>query len=288
MVYKNNIVAAIKVNGRVLREDGESVTLPFGAEYSILVKNLSAVRLQVKISVDGQDATEGTWLVIPANESIELERFIKNGNLSSGNKFKFIERTRQIEQHRGIKIDDSLIRIEAKKEKPAPEVIYKTVEHYHHDYWPWYPYKYWFNNYPPYTSFPEITYSGPVSNTAGAQFGNFNKSDSVLRSSSSAKGSSAGIQAMTMDCNVSVAGIPSDVGITVPGSQSNQQFQTVSSFATERNSEVIVIHLRGTHNGQAVTAPVNVRTKLKCSTCGKSNKSTTKFCVRCGTAVEII
>jgi hypothetical protein len=85
MVYQNKLVAAIKVAGKILRETSDTVILPFGCEYSILLKNLDSRRVTVKVSVDGKDATEGTWLVIPANSDIELERFIHNGNFERGN-----------------------------------------------------------------------------------------------------------------------------------------------------------------------------------------------------------
>ena len=118
-VFQDKIVTAIKVGGKVLRENGDTVTLPFGSEYSILVKNLNSVRTQVTISVDGTDAAGR--LVIGPNSSLELERFIRNGNLETGNRFKFIERTAEVEAHRGITVDDGLIRVEAWRERvPVP------------------------------------------------------------------------------------------------------------------------------------------------------------------------
>ena len=74
-MYSEKLIACIKVNGQILRESGETVTLPFNSEYSIYLKNLDSVRIQASISVDGQDATEGTRLIINPNSSLELERF---------------------------------------------------------------------------------------------------------------------------------------------------------------------------------------------------------------------
>src|SRR5271157_5055117 len=135
MVYSpNKVVACVKVDGKVLREEGNTVTLPFGSEYSVLIKNLNATRIKVKVSIDGTEATESVWLVVDANSSMELERFIRNGNLSAGNRFKFIERTEAIEEHRGIKADDGLIRIEYQVEKNPP-VIEKVYREIVDDYW---------------------------------------------------------------------------------------------------------------------------------------------------------
>src|SRR6185503_8982520 len=99
----------------ILRESDSSVSLPFGCEYSILVKNLNSVRAQIAVSIDGKDAV-GRMVIAP-NSSIELERFVQNGNLEAGNRFRFIERTAGIEKHRGIGADDGLIRIEGWREK---------------------------------------------------------------------------------------------------------------------------------------------------------------------------
>src|SRR5271168_4407308 len=136
MVYSpNKVVVCVKVDGKILREDKNVVTLPFGSEYNIFIKNLNATRIKVKVTVDGTDATEGTWLVVDPNADLDLERFIRAGNMDKGNRFKFIERTAEIEEHRGIKADDGLIRIEYQVEKPAPIVIDVEEHHPHHDHW---------------------------------------------------------------------------------------------------------------------------------------------------------
>ena len=95
-MYQNKLAVAIKSSGKVLREFEDNVYLPFSTEYSIFIKNKNSVRASVKIEIDGVDVTQGVSLVVNPNDEIELERFIKNGNLNSGNRFKFIERTSAI------------------------------------------------------------------------------------------------------------------------------------------------------------------------------------------------
>jgi hypothetical protein len=118
-MYKNNFAAAIKVNGKILREFGDTVYLPFGSEYQIRLKNLNSARAHVSIEIDGDNVTDG-GLVLNAYETSDLERFIRNGNLKEGNRFKFIERTSKIEDHRGIKLEDGIITIRYKFERPMP------------------------------------------------------------------------------------------------------------------------------------------------------------------------
>ena len=109
-MYKSNLAVAVKVNGQVLREFGDSVKIPFGSEYSLFVKNMEAVRAVVNITIDGQQVVKGGLVVLPG-ESVDLERWVKT-DLAHGNRFKFIARTDSIEQHRGIGAEDGLIRFE--------------------------------------------------------------------------------------------------------------------------------------------------------------------------------
>lgn len=119
MAFKKNFVVSLKVNGKILREDNEFVDVPFGAEYSILLKNLNSRRALVNIDIDGSRAFSG--LVINANQTVELERFQKKSN-----KFKFIEKTAQISNHRGDFIDDGFIRVEFQYEKELPTILYRS------------------------------------------------------------------------------------------------------------------------------------------------------------------
>ena len=95
-MYSLNFAAAIKVDGKILREFGDAVYLPFGSEYEIRLKNLNTSRSKVTIEIDGETVTGG-GLILNSLETVDLERFIRNGNLTEGNRFKFIERTNKIE-----------------------------------------------------------------------------------------------------------------------------------------------------------------------------------------------
>ena len=95
-MYNSKLVASIKANGKVLREFKDTVYIPFGSEYSILLKNLNTVRALINIYIDGDNVVPG-GLVLNAGQEIDLQRAIRNGNMNEGNRFKFIERTSNIE-----------------------------------------------------------------------------------------------------------------------------------------------------------------------------------------------
>lgn len=271
MTYKKNFVAAIRVGGKVLRESSDRVELPFGSEYSILLKNLDSVRAQARISIDGKDATG--WLIIQPGSDIEVERFVEN--LDKGNRFKFIEMTEQIEQHRGIKAEDGLVRVEFKREKvyEQPKVVEHHSYHHHYPSWPMYPYS------------GPIYYGGSNSNLANSNVSL--AQSSLTRSANLATGmrSGAGAGAAVVVAAMNMSAPVNDSGITVPGSLSSQKFIAVSGFETER-SEVIVLHLVGKKAGACVQVAKTVQVKLECETCGKKNKSNAKFCNECGTSLE--
>lgn len=259
MMYSQKFCVAVKCNGKVLRELGDSVHLPFGSEFSLLLKNLSSVRAEARVTIDGQDVLGGRSLVVNANSEIELERFVND--LSTGNRFRFIERTEQIENYRGIRADDGIVRVEWQFEKV---------------YVPAWPNPVIGSPYPPYN--PDW-YSRRKINTErqGTWCGPQLSTGSPLRTAS-----------YSVSCNsVSPASV-CDAGITVPGSRSDQHFHETSGFICEETKHCIVLRLVGKTDNARVSRPVTVKSKPKCTTCGRVNKATAKFCTNCGTALAIV
>ena len=286
MMYNERFVCAIKVGGKILRENGNLVTLPFGAEYSILLKNIESRRSLVSVSVDGKNATNGT-IIVNANSSIDLERYIRNGNLERGNRFKFIERTAAIEAHRGIKADDGLVRVEYQFEvQPAIEEIIRKRVIVEEEYDPYpYPIPYprpWPRPYPRPWRDPLHPMCGAKPGASSGPRPMYAAGKRALRASASTgpQRRMGGFQGQQVNC--------STAGITVAGSESNQRFVMVSGFPVEIAKHVIVLQLRGQVGEVQVAEPVTVDVKPQCSTCGKVNKATNRFCARCGTALQLI
>lgn len=283
MMYHQKMAVAIKTLGRVLRENKDTVYLPFGVEYQVTLKNLNTVRAIVNVYIDGENVVPG-GLVLLAGQEVDLERSIKNGNLTEGNRFKFIERTQAVEKGpRGVKLEDGIVRVEYQFEQ-----VYR----------------------------PSIlTNSGISSPVYGGSFGSPSYNvGGVLRSADFSKGEAVKARASTAVDQYCIANnittssmeihdgaatmdtfassvksyVSNDVGITVPGSRSDQKFQTAGWFPTEVEKHTIVLKLLGeTEDNRPVTKPVTVKHKPKCQTCGKQNKATAKFCTECGTALEI-
>lgn len=276
MMYNAKLAVALKHSGKVLREFGDKVYVPFGAEYTILIKNMNGVRAEVTVSIDDTDVGDGTKFVIGPNESVELERFIKNGNLKAGNCFKFIERTGNIEEHRGIGVEDGLVRVEYKFEKKIEPLYLRS-------------HKPWEN---PWHNPSDVFYFHQNNLIGGYAPHSFTANSSgQLRSAARVVGQVDVNYSSTMDSIDFLNSIEpqSETGITVPGSVSDQEFKVVSSFLTESETHVIVLQMLGeTEDNQRVVNPVTVKAKPKCSTCGRANKATAKFCTECGTSLTIV
>jgi len=306
MMYESKMALAVKSKNRVLREsrDGDSTTvyLPFGCEYSLMLKNLNSVRAIAKIWIDGTDVTEGTsGLIIPPNDHVDLERYIKNGNLSAGNKFKFIERTRQVSNHRGNKIDDGLIRVEFEFERQSVPIVN-----------PYPVYRPWdrslLGSTTSYTSSPTMdswTASYNASSESGGGAASISDTVTTSTASASAQGSntvssnsafinhvgdnmSGQLRSKKTSMPRSVPQVETDVGITVPGAVSGQSFTWGAWFPTDGVKHVMIMQMLGEVEGAPVKVPVTVNLKPQCTSCGKMNKANAKFCIECGTALTLI
>ena len=254
-MYKNNFVVTIKNKGNFLREYEDQVLLPFDNEYSLWFKNLNSLCVAISVEIDGSDVLNGNHIIISPNSTLELEGFM-DGN-SVKNKFKFIRRIKEIEEYRGVKPEDGLIVIKFWFEKQYPSYTIATTPT-PWKYIPWYPYPYrpCINDW----NWHPTVWTYTTGNTSG------------------------NIKADSVSCNY-LSNSSSDPGITVRGSESNQNF-TNTYFNYDEQEGTIILKLVGkTDNQEEVVTPIFSKTKMVCENCGLKNSSQYRFCPRCGTAL---
>jgi hypothetical protein len=257
MTYRKDFVVAVRSGGRVLAEVGNDPTvhLPFGSEYSIVLKNLHGTRAQVQVYIDGKDVLYGKSIVIGPNQKVELERYVKD--LLKGKRFRFIEKTAEVVVERGDEVDDSIIHVSYRFERPGVSAI--PITYVPTTYWP-----YWEPTVPRLDvdsahKYRTVQRTGDISCREGqVSCYNSSVSDGPLVN-----------QAQT------------DVGKTVKGSSSKQSFTTTSVGTLEDETHVINVVMRGFRSGQAVAEPVTVKKTVRCG-CGKVSKSGSNFCRHCG------
>jgi hypothetical protein len=292
MMYDSKMALAVKSSGKVLREsrngDNTTVFMPFGCEYSLLLKNLNSVKAIVKIWIDGTDVTDGTsGLIVEPNSSIDLERFIVNGNMNAGNKFKFIERTAGVSAFRGNKIDDGLIRVEfefARRPQPIQDTylrnaIIKGMGD-----------SSFYNSIGGSVEGWAADAYSPQAKGVGLGGGTRGSLGDITCSAGSYSANATSTLGATFDSYVPVKqqSAKTDVGVTVAGGISDQKFQAAAWFPTDGVKHVMVMQMLGELEGQQVVKPVTVSTKAICSSCGKQNKYDAKFCSECGTGLQLV
>jgi hypothetical protein len=297
MMYDSKFVVAIKAGGKILKETKDLVKLPFGSEFSVLVKNLNSRRAKFTLHIDGTDVLDGESIIVNANSDVEMKRFIRNGNMDSGNAFKFIERTAAIEDGpRGIKMDDGVVRVEFWFEKqPDQHVTTYHTDVYKTDYYPFYsrPYYGSFTSTAGLSGFRGITSNSVKmkSNSGLTDKDSYAVAQNAMASYSATCTDSATTTFTSTDSienTLLKSEATTEVGITVPGSKVDQKFHTVYGFNAESISNVIILRLAGKIGEAPIQKPVLARTKQKCETCGHTNKAHAKFCSECGTSLELV
>jgi hypothetical protein len=254
MMYKQNFVAVIKCNGQILREQGGEVYLPFGAEYSILLKNKDARKALVRIEVDGENVLNGHKLIMQGNESQEIKGFMRD--LKKTNRFKFINKTREIQKHRGDRIDDGLVRVTYQFEQDQP--IWITSKPWTRTFAPDRD-----SDFDPSIRRADWTWTDNTSSAIGTRNAFYS----------------------SFSCDTSKSYHPlANEGITVKGEKINQAYSYGSIGLLESETHTIILQLKGlTRNKKPLKRPITVKTKLGCNICGRKNKSSNKFCYNCGT-----
>lgn len=277
-MYANKLVAAIKVDDRVLREFNDVVYLPFGKEYSIYLKNLGTTECKINISIDGKLITESALILSPG-DSTNIERAVNNKG--SGNKFKFIERSTAIETHRGIKPEDGFVHITYEFERQySQQTLVSTTEINPSSGWNPHP------NVAPTRDFNWLTAYGSLGGSTASQPLNSGTTYSYT-TSASASASATSNQVNLNNLSSFNAGAVNSAGITAPGSKSNQTFVPAYFGISDGIKHSLVIKLLGDVGDAPVVEPVTTKKKQKCEFCGKVNKMSSKFCSECGAGLEI-
>jgi hypothetical protein len=256
MVYSNNFIAVIKHKGKILRDLNGVVRLPFGSEYSILLKNKDSRTAVANIEIDGEDVMGGHQYIVPGNSSRELKGFLKG--LKATHKFRFIKKTKEISDFRGDRIDDGVVRVEFKYEQAKKEPT-------------------------PWVVCPHRTRFKNSDSSADWQF--------TYTSSTDVGGNSYSLTNNLSSVNCCFMNSPQlDEGITVKGSKADQNFQYGNVGVLENQSYVIIIRLKGAVKSKGkvkkVKRPVLTRKKVQCQVCGRKWKSNLKFCGNCSAALD--
>ena len=227
----------------------------------------------VNIEIDGRKVSENGFYM-RAGHTADIERFVEN--LTEGRRFRFIEKTEEISDFRGDKVDDGIIRITWQFEKPLPEV--KEIR---------YNYKHEHDHYHNFHGFgcrciwcsPNVWY-GPVtfSNTSVPM-------GSVTHTIAGGGTQSSCFSAQNIGSAGPYRSAEPAPGITVEGSKSFQSFGTAYAGTLEPNVHSMVILLKGFDGSKKyIKDPITTKHKRECPTCGRKWKNA-EYCGKCSTAL---
>jgi hypothetical protein len=244
MMHSNDFVLCIKHKGKVLRESNKSVFLPFNSEYQIYIKNLNHDRKGiVKVEIDGMDISNDQEFVINPNDTITLERFMLDGDLKQGKKFKFVKASNpnvtdpQNNDNGNIKVTCWL----EKQSTFSPTITWTNTREFKHPTF--------------------ITYDSD--NTAGNPIF-YTSNNTIYNSSMQTTGHLESIE---------------EQGATIEGSNSYQQFHTVKTGKKDWSTHTVLILQLKPH--KKVKTVHNTRFKY-CPRCGQKQKYNNNFCPNCG------
>jgi hypothetical protein len=91
---RNFVVSILNHENKVVREEAGDFNrvarVPFDQEYKIRIQNKTRRRAYARVEIDGMEVSPGRRFVLGPKESVDLERFVLDGDLSTGKRFKFM------------------------------------------------------------------------------------------------------------------------------------------------------------------------------------------------------
>lgn len=284
-MYSNKLVTCIKADGKVLREKGDVVLLPFSSEYSLYFKNEHSRKVQITVEIDGQDVMNGKSLLLDAGDNLDLNGFVNDVEGNDNRAFKFITKTNEISDFRDDRPEDGLIKVYYTFEQDKPTLRYKPNDVIFGDTRSYT--NCGDNKYPVGGAIKDVDLDSFDTNNSEF-FGTSNvKVDSYMPNTTINSVTSQPLRSMDFGMTTAPASIvntPSeDPGITVEGSNTGQSFQRGSIGILESESHTMVFQLKGLTSEEVVREPVTVKTKKQCPSCGKKYKSSFEYCSQDGT-----
>lgn len=305
-MYSNKLIACVKAGGKVLREQGENVFLPFGSEYTLWFKNEHTRKVQVNVEIDGTDVLFNKSLIINAGETADLKGFVRDMMGNDNRAFKFITKTKEISDFRGDKIEDGLIKITYQFEREIPSKLDQVIHHHHHHHNHYNNDKFWYHQ--PYWTSQQF-YGNLNDQKIGTAYtpNMTDKMDTIYRGVEPAIAKSANLNnavfsnsatfgatamnvsatSVSVDNHIGVACAAVDPGITVEGSNTKQSFQNGYIGALESTKHTMVFQLKGLVETEEIAQPVTVKSKKQCPSCGKKWKSVFEYCPNDGTFLRL-
>jgi hypothetical protein len=300
-MHLNHLVVAVKkLNGDTLRESDvlsagsnlpiaahaskrATVYLPFGTEYSLFFKNTADTRAVLDITIDGTNVLGGDRMVVEPHSESRLERFLLDGNLKSGKRFKFVA------------LDDPGVQNPSEPRNGLVEVVCQweatvapiqirqipTPVFIWPEYFPVYrrpPWK-WQERWPEYDPYYTDQRGNWSTSYSSCTVGAASNCVPMAQNASPVQ-----CNALHVDLHASVPDTSVRRGATVEGSASNQQFSNVQTGTLLADTTTLRFQILAPATEDA---PVTVKEtrKRECPKCTKLMPIQSTFCSNCGASM---
>ena len=270
-MYQNGFVVAVKINNQTVEERDGKVVMPFDSEYSLMLKNRNDRKSVARVYIDGEEVTKTGRLILDANDSINLERYIVDMN--NGARFKFVPLSDDRVHDKGDS-EKGFIEVRFQLVKPTQSQVIVHEEHiYHHKHHHW---NDWWDQ--PYYTGPFYTTFGNSGNSGsgGTTCGNFT---SLATNTSSDVTKTFSCSDAKIEAKVEGNQLIEEGGATIKGSNSSQKFSYSYVGELEAQETVIRFQLVGTKDKKVAEQYM----KTHCVQCGRKYGATDLYCATCGT-----
>lgn len=262
-MYKDKFVLSIIHDGypvkeiRTWRKEGNvsfaEAAIPFDSEYKIRLKNKNNKGCTAKVFIDGKPVSKLGDLIISANGTIDLERFV-DSSLDSGSKFKFVPLDHS-DVDDPTSSENGIIKVEFRlaKNKDNIKINLDSIKFKPYDYNKWgtnNPFDQW-----GWTTGDFVTYNSDNTTSDGPTKVTFSSNVNFVSADNS---------------NL-------EDGATIEGGNSNQSF-VYSNLDVEDIPTILYLKIVGIKDSKEVGSFMY----KYCSNCGRKVKRSDKFCSECG------
>jgi hypothetical protein len=263
-MFSHDFVLSVLQGGKICKEESGIIKIPFGTSYVIRLRNKHRLKCATDIYIDGEKTNEIGQIVVPGNDYIDIEGYLKSNN--NNERFQFVKladgRVKQPNETQNGLIE---VKFYLQKETEVQKIVehyydytYRPIWIYHDDYLgPYRPFggPYWYSNYTIGGNFG----GGGTSTSAGVKTNNLDGEISY------GMASKAEVKSSELLCNPNKSN-----GATIGGGNFEQNFNSVHF---DLKQEPITLRL------QLIGYEADLK---KCWYCHSKIKPGDKYCSICG------
>ena len=253
MMHIKNLVVAVRANNSFLADQDSKVYMPFGTEYSLYFKNKDSRRVIVgPLTIDGTDVLHGKRVIIDGGSTWDLEGSGSafDSDRDSNYRFKFIEKIKEIVEHRGNTPEDGLISVSFQYEESKPQAVHIRR--------------------PSWQTSHMWDSSSPLYGSIGGSATPASFSTSVATTQND-----GGSRPRSMTAK--------SAGITAEGSNFDKSYEQATTGILNQDIHTLTFGIYGdTGDNQPVLTVITPKTKIRCTLCDTKQSFKNKFCSTCG------